>query len=370
MAPIWSFQPFKGLFTAFIMGVAPLYLSLLSLYYIPRGLRPYQEWSIRTSVARAFYYHLFSYAATIRMVPQYTNKDTKLGDRVVVANTAPSNFYTGVLEHSTIKPVPFGAIWFPEVPTAEDIQSRKFVLHFPGGAYVIATLPSQTGVYPSMVFKKGINAITFYTQYRVAATTNERFPAAIQDAVTFYTYLLELGIPAKNIIISGDSAGGNLVLALLRYIEANKNLLQRPGGAIAWSPWVDISASAIAKYRKSPNMSTDLVPCNILEWGLEAYLPGPLEDLPAETQSYISPAQYPFTTGTPLVLQAGSLEVFREDICAFAQKMAELPGNKIKYYEILNAPHHLALCGGMLGLEQETASAIQAAENYFVASNL
>jgi acetyl esterase/lipase len=366
MAPIWSSQPFKGLFTACIIGIAPIYFSLLSLYYIPQGLRPHPKWSLRTTLGQAFYYHLFKYAAKVRMVPQYATKDETLKDRVVMVKTAPSQFYTGVLEHPTIKPVPFGAIWFPEVPTADDIQSRKFILHLPGGAYVIASPPSQTGIYPSMVFKRGINAITFYAQYRVAATSEERFPAALQDAVTFYAYLLELGIPAKNIIVSGDSAGGNLVLALLRYIEDSKNILPRPRGAIAWSPWVNVSASAIAEYGKSANFSTDLVPCSILEWGLEAYPPGPLEDLPTEIQAYISPAQHPFTTGTPLVLQAGSLEVFRKDISTLAHEMAALPGNKVKYYETPNAPHDLALCGGILGLEQQTVDAIEAADEYFI----
>jgi acetyl esterase/lipase len=123
-----------------------------------------------------------------------------------------------------------------------------FVLHLPCGAYVIASPPTTTVIYPGSVFAKRINALTFYCQYCVAATPDTRFPAAIQDAVTFYAYLLDLGIPAKNIIISGDSAGGNLVIALLRYIEANKGLLPSPRGAISWSPWVDVTSKAVKRY--------------------------------------------------------------------------------------------------------------------------
>ena len=364
MAPIWSFQPFKGILTTLVLIFSPLYFSALTIYYIPKGLRPHPNWSWHTSLGCAFYFLMFRYATAVRMAPSYALKAGWLKERCVLAKPASSDKYTGVLEHPSIKPVPFGAIWFPNAPTAEDIETRKFVLHLPGGAYVIASPPSTTGVFPSSVFSKKINAITFYAQYRVAASPDTRFPAAVQDAVTFYAYLLDLGIPAKNIIVSGDSAGGNLVIALLRYIEANK-CLPKPCGAISWSPWVNVTTSAILAYKRSASNATDLVPWQILEWGLESYPPPSTEWPSSEVYAYVSPAQHPFSTDTPLLVQAGSAEVLLQDIRTFAKDMAGIEGNRVKYYETPHAPHDLILCGKILGMVKETEDVVEAAKNFF-----
>lgn len=364
MAPIWSFQPCKGLLTALVMTISPLYISILSIYYIPKRFRPHPSWSLHTSLGRAFYYLLFRYAAMVHMAPDYALRSGALKERFVLVKPSSSANYTGVLKHPTIKPVPFGGIWFPNAPTSKDIQTQKFVLHLPGGAYAIASPPSRTGEFPSSVFSSKINAITFYAQYRVAATPETRFPAAIQDAVTFYSYLLDLGIPAKNIIISGDSAGGNLVIALLRYIEANKGLFPSPRGAISWPPWVNITTSAVSAYKRSAKSRTDLVPWQILEWGLEAY-PPPSTKSSSEVQAYVSPAQHPFSTCTPLLLQVGSAEVFHEDIQAFTQDMAGIEGNRVKYYETPHAPHDLILCGKILGMVKETEDVVELAHEFF-----
>ena len=71
------------------------------------------------------------------------------------------------------------------------------------------------------------------------------FPAAVIDAIAAYKYLVcEVGFLAQNITVAGDSAGGNLALALIRYIvESHFPHLQPPGGFIATSPVTDISLS-------------------------------------------------------------------------------------------------------------------------------
>jgi acetyl esterase/lipase len=90
-----------------------------------------------------------------------------------------------------------GAIWFPKPPSAAESKHVKVILHFQGGAFVTATEPNDTGKYPSNVFASKMGAVTFYAQYRVSHTEETRFPAALQDVVTFYYYLLDQGsIPA------------------------------------------------------------------------------------------------------------------------------------------------------------------------------
>ncbi len=74
-------------------------------------------------------------------------------------------------------------------------------------------------------------------EYRLASHPGGRFPAALQDAVTAYAFLVfELKVPAANVVLSGDSAGAHLVLGLLRYINAHKYIFPEPTGTLLWSP--------------------------------------------------------------------------------------------------------------------------------------
>lgn len=71
--------------------------------------------------------------------------------------------------------------------------------------------------------------------YRLAPET--RFPGPLHDAVSAYFRLTDdLHIPAENIIVAGDSAGGGLSVALMMYLRDNGYPL--PGGGILLSPWV------------------------------------------------------------------------------------------------------------------------------------
>jgi alpha/beta hydrolase fold len=64
-----------------------------------------------------------------------------------------------------------------------------------------------------------ISALVLCVQYRLPSHPGGRFPAALQDAATSFQHLLDLGVPASHIILSGDSTGGQLAVSLLRYIS-------------------------------------------------------------------------------------------------------------------------------------------------------
>lgn len=65
-------------------------------------------------------------------------------------------------------------------------------------------------------------------QYRLASDSSTRFPAAMQDGLTAYMYLLGQGVSPRDIVLSGDSAGANLVVALVRYLTEEKGFLPLP----------------------------------------------------------------------------------------------------------------------------------------------
>jgi len=108
----------------------------------------------------------------------------------------------------------------------------------------------------------------------VPITPANAFPAALLDGVAVVHYLVfSLGFHPRNIILSGDSAGGNLALAVTRYLRdaplprEGKKLQQSPptvvdegvkslmpGGMILLSPWCDIASTHIPE-RTGPNCS-------------------------------------------------------------------------------------------------------------------
>jgi len=79
----------------------------------------------------------------------------------------------------------------------------------------------------------------FAPDYRLAP--ENRFPAAVEDAVVFYRALLNSGYPPKRIVVSGESAGGGLALSLMLSLRAAGVPL--PAAAALFSPWTDLAAT-------------------------------------------------------------------------------------------------------------------------------
>ena len=112
----------------------------------------------------------------------------------------------------------------------------------PPGAYVIGDGRQDDCGFAAKTLLQHTSAThVLCPQYRLASNPGGRFPSQLQDAITSLLYLIEeLKVPASQITLSGDSAGGNLCLALLRYIADNpKAAVPSPGCAFLWSPWVD-----------------------------------------------------------------------------------------------------------------------------------
>jgi monoterpene epsilon-lactone hydrolase len=114
---------------------------------------------------------------------------------------------------------------------------EKAILYFHGGGFRIGSIASHRDLIARMADAGGCRALA--VNYRLAP--EHRFPAALDDALAAYGWMLGQGLNANDIAFAGDSAGGNLVLATMLSI---RNVgLPLPAAAALMSPWTDVAAT-------------------------------------------------------------------------------------------------------------------------------
>ena len=141
---------------------------------------------------------------------------------------------------------PIGFSWEPfslgEMPAAwvrpERGHSRsKVILYCHGGGYTSGNLGYARVLAAKMASATGYEVLAF--QYRLAPEFP--YPAALEDALEAWEYLMHQGWGAKDVIVAGDSAGGNLALELTLALKEDGRFL--PGRLVLFSPWTDMTAS-------------------------------------------------------------------------------------------------------------------------------
>ena len=138
--------------------------------------------------------------------------------------------------------------------------------------------------------------------YRLAP--EHRWPAAIDDCHAAYRWLLASGIQAQNIVVAGDSAGGNLSLALLHRIKAAGEPM--PACAVLLSPFVDFTLS-------SPSLCTNELRDPIFTArGIVA-----VRSYYAEPEQFLEPSLSPlfgdYQSFPPLMFQASDSEMLHDE---------------------------------------------------------
>jgi acetyl esterase/lipase len=204
-----------------------------------------------------------------------------------------------------IVPVPIGEMVAEWMKLPKN-NVQKAMLYFHGGMYVTGSAESHRPHVIKFVKGSGINALVF--NYRLAP--ENPFPAALNDAIAAYRYLLENGFEARNIVFAGDSAGAGLCLATLLAIKDEGIAL--PAAAAVLSPWTDLARTGESY---TTNVEKCLSPKGSSENASAFYAGGNDKRNP-----YISPLYGDLKGLPPLHISAGSNEILRDDSIRFAEK--------------------------------------------------
>jgi len=135
-----------------------------------------------------------------------------------------------------------------------DETREGIILYLHGGGFVCGGLDYARAF--GTVLANECSVRVFCPAYRLAP--EHRYPAALEDALESYRYLLDGGYEPEKIILCGESAGGGLVFSLC--LKLKDEGLPLPGGIVAISPWTDLTLSGGSyNYNKSadPTMSAE-----------------------------------------------------------------------------------------------------------------
>ena len=121
----------------------------------------------------------------------------------------------------------------------------RVVLYLHGGGYVIGSPRSHRHLAAAIATAGAANALLL--DYRLAP--EHPFPAAVDDALAAYRWLLDQGIAPGHVVIGGDSAGGGLTVATL--LALRDAALPLPAAGVCISPWVDLTCSGGSYHTKA-----------------------------------------------------------------------------------------------------------------------
>jgi epsilon-lactone hydrolase len=117
-----------------------------------------------------------------------------------------------------------------------DETAERVVLYCHGGGYQMGSILSHGDLMQRLADESGAKVFGF--DYRLAP--EHRYPAALEDAVTVYHWLMDNGVRPEKLAIAGDSAGAGLALAMMLKLREWGSPM--PAAAVFLSPWLDLQA--------------------------------------------------------------------------------------------------------------------------------
>lgn len=192
---------------------------------------------------------------------------------------------------------------------ANRVHMKKYViLYCHGGGYSTGSCIYARTLTTKLAASTSMDVFCF--DYRLAP--EYPYPAAMEDAMKAWNYLMLLGYGAKDVIVVGDSAGGNMALSLVVKLKEENRLV--PRGIVLLSPWTDLTASG--KTHESRAEVDPVLDEEYLKQMTENYAAGQDYENPE-----ISPLFADLTGFPPTYIQVGDNEVLLSDATILHKKM-------------------------------------------------
>ncbi len=192
----------------------------------------------------------------------------------------------------------------------DDCEPGRALVYFHGGGYATGTLESTRALCSHVA--RAARARLLSVDYRLAP--ENPFPAALDDALAAYRYVISAGFAPQSVAICGDSSGGGLALATLIALRSAGDPL--PAAGACMSPWTDLSLSGPSV---QANLETDpMVSATSLNLMADAYLGEADRRTPTASPLFADLAGLP-----PLFLQVGAGELLVDDSKRFAERAQE-----------------------------------------------
>lgn len=189
-------------------------------------------------------------------------------------------------------------------------MKKYVILHCHGGGYSTGSSLYARTLTSKLAESTSMDVLCF--DYRLAP--ENPYPAATEDAMKAWNYLMLLGYGARDVILMGDSAGGNLALSLMLKLKEEGRIL--PRGLVLMSPWTDLTSSG-----KSFATKAELDPVldsAYIDRMIQAYAEGQNLKNP-----YISPLFGNFEGFPPTYIQVGENEILLSDSLRLHQALAD-----------------------------------------------
>lgn len=192
-------------------------------------------------------------------------------------------------------------------------NTKGTILYFHGGGFTVGSARERRAICQYITANFGYNCVSF--DYRLAP--ENLWPAPLEDSLSVYIALLKTGVPPKEIVFMGESAGGTLVLSLALLLKEKR--LPQPKALVALSPCVT-QIDQFPSYIN--NAATDYMLRNtVAEGKIKIVFGKHANDLEYLSQPVISPLYGDFSELPPVILSVSDTEVLLDDSKALFEKL-------------------------------------------------
>ncbi len=210
-----------------------------------------------------------------------------------------------------------------------EVRRRGVVLFFHGGSYLFGSArTTHAEAIARLAVESGTRVVA--PEYRLAP--EHPFPAQRDDALAAFDALVAGGVAAEDVVLAGDSAGGNLALVLAMALRDRGG--PQPRALVLMSPWADLTMPG-ASYKT--NADCDYGTRAVLDRQARAFA----GDVPLDDPR-VSPAYGRLDGLPPTLIEGGDAEILHDDIVALADRMKRA-GVDVTLYVAPGMPHNAAV---------------------------